>query len=72
MTNTNSHIQKIEAENVYEGLHKDEKLFDFGNYQKNSKYYNGANNLVVSKMKDGKRGVPVKGYVGQNLKSMLS
>ena len=64
MTNTNSLIQKIEAENIYEDLYKDEKLFNFGNYPKNSKYYNDANNLVIGKMKDGKSGVPIKGYIG--------
>ena len=58
MTNTDSLICKIEAENVYEDLRKDEKLLDFVNYQKDSKYYNDANNLVVDKMKDKASGVP--------------
>ena len=31
---------------------------------KNSKYYNGANNLVVGKAKDETSGVHIKGFVG--------
>ena len=38
--------------------------FDFSNYPKDSKYQNGANNLVVSKMKDETSSVPIKGFVG--------
>ena len=58
ITNTNSLKYKIEAENVYEDLCKDENLLDFVNYLKDSKYYNDANNLVVGKMKDKTSGVP--------------
>ena len=43
--------------------------FDFSNYPKDSKYQNGANNLVVSKMKDETSSVPIKGFVG--LKSKM-
>ena len=52
LTNTGSLMYKIETENVYDGLHKGKELFDFRNYSKDSKYYNGANNLVIGKMKD--------------------
>ena len=52
LTDTNSLVYKIEAENVYEDFYKDKELFDFGNYPKDSKYYNNAINLVVGKMKD--------------------
>ena len=39
-------------------------MFEFNNYPKDSKCYNGANNLVVDKMKYGTSGVPMKGFVG--------
>ena len=57
LTDTDSRIYKIETENVYEDLYKDKELFDFGNHSKDSKYYSGANILVVGKMKDEASGV---------------
>ena len=51
-TDTDNHVYKIKSESVYEDLHKFKELFDFSNYQNDSKYYSGANNLVVGKMKD--------------------
>ena len=47
LTDTNSLMYKIEAENVYEDFYKIKELLDFSNYPKDSKYYNNANNLVV-------------------------
>ena len=61
LTDTNSLIYKIEAENFYEDFYKDKELLDFISYQKDSKQYN---NLVVDKIKDETYGVPVKGFVG--------
>ena len=61
LTDTNSLIYKIEAENFYEDFYKDKELLDFISYQKDSKRYN---NLVVDKIKDETYGVPVKGFVG--------
>ena len=45
-------MYKIEAENVYEDFCRDKWLFDFTNYPEDWKYYNNANNFLVSKMKD--------------------
>ena len=39
-------------------------MFDFSNYPKDYKYYNDANNLVLSKMEDETSGVPIKGFAG--------
>ena len=64
MTDTDSHMYKIKAENIYEALYKDKELFDFSNYPKDSKYYNNANNLVVGKMKNETSGTPIKDFVG--------
>ena len=52
LTDTDSIMYKIEAENFYEDINKDKELFDFSNYPKDSKYYNNVNDLVVDKMKD--------------------
>ena len=60
---------KIEAGSVYEDFYKDKQLLDFRNYPKNSKYYNNSNNLVVTKMKDQTRDVPIKDFEG--LKSKI-
>ena len=57
LTDTNSLMHKIEAENVYEDFYKDKELFEFSNCAKDSKYYNNANNVVVDKMKDETWGV---------------
>ena len=46
LTDTDSLICKIEAENVYENFYKDKTLLDFSNYSKHSKYYKYANNLI--------------------------
>ena len=46
---TDSHIYKIEAENIYEDFYKGKQLFDFSNYQKDSKYYNNENKLVADR-----------------------
>ena len=45
-------MYKIKAEKFYEDFHKDKEIFDFSNYQRDSKYYNNEKNLVVSEMND--------------------
>ena len=42
ITDTDSIMYKIEAENVYEDFYKDKELFDFSNYPRDSKYYNST------------------------------
>ena len=54
---------KIETENIYEELYKDKQLLDFSNYQKNSRYYDDSNNLVVVEMKYETFGVPIICFV---------
>ena len=48
---TDNVMYKIETENVYE----DKQLFDFSICPNASKYYSGANNFVVGKMRDEKK-----------------
>lgn len=69
LTDNDSHMYSIQAENSYENFYKNKGLFDFSNYPKDSKY-NNANNLVVDKMRDEKLSVFIKGFVG--LKSEIN
>ena len=64
LIDTDSLVYKIGAENVYEDFYKDKELFDFSNYQKDSKYCSNANKLVLDKMKDETFGIPITGFVG--------
>ena len=71
LTNSDSLMYKIEAENVYKVSYKDKELLNFSNYPKDLKYYRNATNLIVGKMKDEKCGsVPIKSCAG--LKSETS
>ena len=72
LTDTDGLRYKIETENFYDELYQDKELFDFSNYQKGSKYYSGANSLVVSKMKDKTSGLPIKDFVGLKSKMYTS
>ena len=69
LTDTNILMYKIEAENVYEEFYQDKELFGYINYQKDSKYYNNANNLIVCKMKNKICVLPIKGIVGLKSKN---
>ena len=60
LTDTDSLIHKIEAENLYEDLYKDEEFFDFSNYPKDSKYCSGSNDLVAGKINDEASGLKSK------------
>ena len=70
LTGTDNLMCKIETENVCEDLYKDKELFDFSNYSKDSKYYSGATNLIVGKIKEETSGLPIKGFAG--LKSKMN
>ena len=58
-TDTNSLINEIKTEDVYEDFNRDKEIFDFSNYSTKSKYYDNSNKLVVGKMKDETRGISV-------------
>ena len=64
LTETDNLMSKIETENVDEDFYKNKELTEFSNYQKDSKYYNNASNLVADKMKDEICEVTIKGLVG--------
>lgn len=42
-------MYEAETETVHEDIYKDKELFDFDNYLKESKYYDGKNNFVIGK-----------------------
>lgn len=64
-------MYKRESKNVHEDLYKHKELFDFGNYRKDWKYYNGANNLVAGKIKDETSGVSIKSFVWLKSKNCI-
>ena len=64
LTDTDNLTYNIKRENVDEDFYKDNVLFDFNDYLKDSKYYSNAGNLVVGIMKEETCGVPIKGFVG--------
>ena len=59
----------IKLKNVYEEFFKWEDLFDFSNYSKDSKFFDGTNKKVIGKMKDEFGEVIVIEFVG--LKSKM-
>ena len=68
-TDTGSLTLEIKSEDVYEEFFKWKDLFDFSNYSKDSKFFDGANKNVSGKMKDEFGGVIANEVVG--LKSKL-
>ena len=51
-TYTNSLVNEIEIENVYDSFSMKKEMFDSSNYSVKLKYYDDLNALVVGKMKD--------------------
>ena len=68
-TNTDSLTYEIKSENIYEDFFKWKELFDFGNYSRDSKFYDDVNKKVIGKMKDEYGGVIIDQFVG--LKSKM-
>ena len=68
-TDRNSLTYEIESENVYEEFFKWKDLFDFGNYSKDSRFFNEANKKVIGKMKNEFGGIIVSEYIA--LKSKM-
>ena len=55
-TDTDSLTYEIKSEDVYQELFKHKQLFDFNNYPKDLKFFDGANKKVIGKMKDVSEG----------------
>ena len=68
-TDTDSLINEITSEDVYEEFYKDKHFFDLSNYPKDSKFFDPVNENVIGKMKDVHKGKPIRKFVG--LKSKM-
>ena len=66
---TESLVYGIKNENVYDQCFKDNELFDFSGYNKNSIYYDDSNKKKLGKMKDQFNGNKIDELVG--LKSKM-
>ena len=64
-TNTDSLSYEIKSENIYEEFFKRKDLFDFSNYSKDSKFFDGTNKKIIGKMKDEFGGTIVSDFVGK-------
>ena len=67
-TDTDSLTYARKSENVYKELFKWKDLFDFSNYSKYSKSFDGANKKAIGKMKEEFGGVFLNEFVGLNSK----
>ena len=63
-TGTNSLTYEIKSKDVYAEFFKQEDLFDFSNYSKDSKIFNETNKKVIGKMRDELGGVIITEFVG--------
>ena len=68
-TDTDSLAYEIKSENVYDEFFKWKDLFDFINYSKDSKFYDGDNKKVIGQMKDEMVGVIIDEFI--RLKSKI-
>ena len=68
-TDTDSLVYEIKDKSVYEQCFKDNELFDFSGYSKDSIYYDSSNKKVLGKMKDEFNGIKISEFVG--LKSKM-
>ena len=73
-TDTDSLTYETKSKDGYEEFSKRKHLFDFTNFSKDSKFYDSQNEMVVGKMKDEYKGVPINKFVvlKSKMHSMLS
>ena len=68
-TDTDSLVNEIKSEDMYEEYFKDRKLFDFSENPVDLKFYDSTNKKVVGKMKDEFKGQIITELIG--LKSKM-
>ena len=68
-TDTDSFTYKIKSKNIHEEFFKWKDLFDFINYSRDSKLFDGTNKKAIDKMKDEFGRVIITEFVG--LKSKM-
>ena len=67
-TDTDSLAYEIKSKNVYEEFYKWKDLFDFGNYSKDSRFYDDTMKKVIGIMKDECGGVIIIEFIGLKAK----
>ena len=60
---------EIKSKDIYEEFFKYKHLFDLSNYPKDSKFFDSANEMVIGKMKDKLKRIPINKFIG--LKSKI-
>ena len=68
LADVDGRMYKIETENVHDDLYKDKELLFNSSCPKDSKYYSGTKNLVVSKMNVETSDVPIKRFIAYKSK----
>jgi hypothetical protein len=68
MTDTDSFIYRIQCDDVYEIMSKNEQYFDLSNYPHNHPIYSTNNKKVLGKLKDENAGKPMTTFVGTRAK----
>ena len=63
-TYTDSLMNEIKTEDVYETFSSNKEMLDFSYYSNESKYYDNSNKLVIGKMKDKTGGAAIEEFVG--------
>ena len=63
-TDTDIRTYQIRSEDVCEDFFKYKRLFDFSNFSKDSKVYDDQDEIIIGKMKDQYKGIPVGKFVG--------
>ena len=61
---TDSLMNEIKFEDVYEDFSNDREMFDFNKYSTNLKHYNNSNKLNPDKIKDKTGNVVIKEFLG--------
>ena len=67
-TGTDSLAYEIKSKNVYEEFYQWKDLFDFSNYSRDSKFYDGTNKKVIGIMEDEYAGVIIIEFIGLKAK----
>ena len=52
LTNTDSVVYEIEADDLYEDIYEDRCLFDFSDCPNDPRFYESINKIVIGRMKD--------------------
>ena len=69
LTDTDSLVYEIKTNEAYEDFYKDEGLFDFSDYPKDSKFFDLVSKKVIGRMKDEFKGKRISEFV--ELKSKM-